>query len=130
MDPVTLVVTALSAGALKGTAEAASTTVTASYAGLKQLVRSRLAGKPSAELILAEHEADPETFEVPVTKLLRDSGLAQDEAAIAAATRLLEVLDTPGAQAGKYVVDVRNSPGTVIGDHTHVTQTFHTRQGP
>src|ERR1035441_7542206 len=90
MDPVTLIVTALSAGALKGTAEAASTTVTASYAGLKQLVWSRLAGKPSAELILAEHEADPETFEVPVTKLLRDSGLAQDEAVIAAATRLMD----------------------------------------
>jgi hypothetical protein len=129
MDPVTLIVTALGTGALKGTAEVATTAVKESYVGLKQLVRSKVAGKPSAELILAEHEADPETFKMPVTKLLRDSGVAQDEAVIAAAMRLLELLDAPGVRAGRYVVDVRNSQGTVIGDHAHVTQTFGTRPG-
>jgi hypothetical protein len=130
MDPVTLIVTALGTGALKGTADVATSAVRESYAGLKQLVWSKVAGKPSAEFILAEHEADPETFKVPVTKLLRDSGVVQDEAVIAAAMRLLELLDAPGVRAGRYVVDVRNSQGTVIGDHAHVTQNFGTRQGP
>jgi hypothetical protein len=129
MDPVTLIVTALGTGALKGTAEVATTAVRESYAGLKQLVWSKVAGKPSAELILAEYEADPETFEMPVTKLLRDSGVAQDKAVIAAAMRLLELLDTRGARAG-WDVHVRSSTGTVIGDNAHVTQNFGTRQDP
>lgn len=130
MDPVTLIVTALGAGALTGTGEVATTAVKDAYMSLKKLVSSKLAGTPSAELVLAEHEADPETFEKPLTKLVRDNGFAQDKTVIAAAALLLDLLDAPGARAGKYVVDVRNSPGTVIGDKAHVTQTFGTPPGP
>jgi len=129
MDPVTLIVTALGAGALKGTGEAAAAVVRDAYVALRSLVSSRLAGTPSADLVLVKHETDPETFEKPLVKLVRDAGLARDQAVIAAATQLLDLLDASGSRAGKYTVDVRSSHGTVIGDHANVTQTFGSMPG-
>ena len=44
MDPITLIVTALAAGAALGVTDTASQTVKDAYAGLKALVRKRLGG--------------------------------------------------------------------------------------
>jgi hypothetical protein len=53
MDPITLIVTALAAGAALGVKDAASSAVKDAYAGLKALVGKRLAGRPDAEVVLA-----------------------------------------------------------------------------
>ena len=59
LDPITLIVTALAAGAALGVTDAASSAVKDAYAGLKALVRKRFAGRPDAELVLAKHETAP-----------------------------------------------------------------------
>ncbi|MFI5707645.1 hypothetical protein [Kribbella sp. NPDC051620] len=123
MEPVTLILTALAAGAAKGAGESASAAVKDAYNGLKRLVSSRFAGKPSAEIALVEHENDPETWEAPLAKELRTSHADTDNRVIIAAQQLLKLLDEAGTQAGKYTVDVRGAQGIQIGDHG--TQTVH-----
>jgi hypothetical protein len=46
MDPITLIVTALGAGAALGVKDAASSAVADAYAWLKSLVQRRLASRP------------------------------------------------------------------------------------
>jgi len=62
MDPITLIVTALAAGATLGISDMASSAIKDAYAGLKALVRKRLGGRPEADLVLAKHEQAPEAW--------------------------------------------------------------------
>ena len=66
MDPVTLIVTALAAGAAEALKDGAAQAVKDAYARLKALVAGRFAGRAKAELVLAEHEAAPETWQAPL----------------------------------------------------------------
>jgi hypothetical protein len=70
MEPVTLLVTALVAGAGAGLKDAAGSAVKDAYDGLRAALQKRVAGKPSAELALTQHEQDPETWEKPLRKSL------------------------------------------------------------
>ena len=67
MDPLTLILTALAQGAAK----AATDVVPDVYKSLRDLLKQRLAGKPTAELVLQEHAADPSTYEAPLRKQLQ-----------------------------------------------------------
>ena len=66
MDPVTLIVTALAAGAGVGMKDTASAAVTDAYTGLKALVKRRFAGHPDSELVLTRHEEAPQAWEGPL----------------------------------------------------------------
>ena len=70
MDPVSLVLNALTSGAAQGIADSVSDAVKSAYGKLKQLVTAKFAGNKSAELALAEHAADPETWQAPLSKAL------------------------------------------------------------
>ena len=74
MDPVTLVVTALAAGAASALQDGTSSAVKDAYARLKALVMKRLAGRPAGELVLAEHGAAPQTWEAPLAAELSAAG--------------------------------------------------------
>jgi hypothetical protein len=125
VDPVTLVVTALASAAGKGLGEAATSAVKDAYRGLRGLVVARFAGQPSAELVLAEHEKDPDTWRAPLVQQLSACGLVDGEL-VEAAQALLALLGAAGARAGKYSVDVRRAYGVQVGDHNTQTNTFTT----
>jgi hypothetical protein len=131
VDPIALVVTALAAGAgaglgLQGTASAAVLDV---YAGLKAAVRKRLSGRRDGGLVLARHEAAPETWAGRLAAELAAAGTASDGELVAAAQALISLVDAAGSRAGKYVVDVRGSQGVQVGDHTVQHNTFGTPTG-
>lgn len=69
MDPITLVVTALAAGSSEDALEAlkddVKDVIKAAYATLRGLVRTRVCDQPGAELVLAQYEDDPGTWETP-----------------------------------------------------------------
>lgn len=113
MDPVSLIVAALAAGA-QNTATGA---IKDAYAGLKALVRRRLSGRPTGEVALAQHEAKPEQWGPALAAELVEANARQDAVAVEAAQRLMALLDTSGSRAGKYLVDVRGSQGVQVGDH-------------
>ena len=122
MDPITLIVTALTAGAAQGITDTASAMVKDAYARLKALVKKRLADEPSAELMLAKHERSPETWQAPLMAELAEAGADRDRDLIAAAKALLDLVGEAGG--GKYSVDVRGARGVQVGDHNRQDNVF------
>ncbi len=130
MEPITLILAALAAGATAGLLDGLKAEVTekarAGYRKLHDLVSARFreAGTANGEAVLAEYEADPQTFEKGLGRKLAEANAGQDEALLAAAKALLELVDQQGAAAGKYNVAVTGSQGVQIGDHGTQTNTF------
>jgi hypothetical protein len=116
MDPVALNGTALAAGAALGTKDTASSAVTDAYAGLKALVRKRLAARPDGEFVLARHEAAPGTWQAPLEAELAAAAADSDEALLAAARAVMSLVDEAGSAAGKYSVDARGAYGVQVGE--------------
>lgn len=124
MDPVTLIMTALGAGLGEVAKDTASSAVKAAYGSLKAKVKNRFAGRPEAELILANHEAAPDEWGRPLADHLIATGV--DAELVAAAQGLMEVIDPAGTQAGKYRIDISGSQGVQIGDHNVQHNVFTT----
>ena len=124
MDPVTLIVTALAAGAASALQDGASSAVKDAYARVKALVMRRFANRPKGELVLAEHEAAPQVWEAPLAAELSAAGAGGDADLVAAAQALMGLVDQAGSRSGKYVVAVRGSQGVQVGDRNTQTNTF------
>jgi hypothetical protein len=118
MEEVSLILTALAAGASAGALDAlkdeAKDKARAVYARLHDLVRQRFRGNVSAEIVLSEHQADPETYAAPLAKKLTEAGV--DDELVATARALMELLDQSGARSGKYNVTIKDSKGVQVGD--------------
>ena len=127
MDPITLVVTALAAGAASGFTDTAAAAVKDAYAGLKALVRKRLGGKQDAEVVLARYEGAPEVWQAPLMAELAEARADLDGDLIAAAKALLDLLGEVGP--GKYTVDARGAAGVQIGDHNTQDNVFNAPAG-
>jgi hypothetical protein len=125
MDPITLIVTALAAGAALGAQDTVSAMVKDAYAGLKALVKKRLGGGPGAELVLAKHERAPETWQAPLMAELAGTGADGDRDLIAAAQALLDLLGAAEGRPGKYTVDTRGAQGVQIGDRNRQDNVFN-----
>jgi RIP homotypic interaction motif len=124
MDPITLIVTALAAGAALGVQDTASAMIKDAYASLKALARRRLGGDPGAELVLARHEQASETWQAPLMTELARAGAEGDGELITAAKALLD-LAGPAAKTGTYTVDVRGAQGVQIGDRNRQDNVFN-----
>lgn len=124
MDPITLIVTALAAGAALGTQDTVSAMVRDAYAGRKQLVRKRLGCRPGAEFILAKHGEAPETWHAPLVAQLAETGADGDRDLIAAAQAVLDLVGTTDGRTGRYIVGVRGAHGVQVGDHNRQDNVF------
>lgn len=124
MDPVTLILTALAAGAALGVKDAASSAVKDAYGSLKALVKKRVTGRRDGELVLARYEEAPQAWERPLAAELTVVGAGADPELVAAAQVLMSLVDEAGSRSGKYAVTVRDSQGVQIGDHNTQTNTF------
>jgi hypothetical protein len=129
MDPITLILTALVAGVATGTLDELKgegrEKVKAAYRRLRDLVSRRFGatGIPNAEAILAEYEADPESYKIPLATKLAAADADKDDALVAAARAVVELLEQ-GGKASKYTVTVRDSKGVIVGDGNYQTNTF------
>jgi hypothetical protein len=126
VDPVSLIVGALAAGASAGVRDAATAAVKEAYQGLKAAVSARFAGHRSAEMILAQHESDPDTWAAPLEKALRETGAAADPVVVAVAEQLRRLLDAAGGVsagdggvAAGGDVNVHADGGSVAGGVIH-----------
>lgn len=125
MDPITLIVTALTAGGALVAQDTVSAMVTDAYAALRVLVKKRLGGRPGAELVLAGHEQAPDRWQVPLMAELAGSGAAGDRDLIAAAQALLDLVGVAEGRTGKYAVDARGAQGVQIGDRNRQDNVFN-----
>ena len=125
MDPVTLILTALTAGVAAGGQAVLKDAIEDSYTGLKTLIQHKFAGKSNAELALVEYESDPETWQVPLRKALIQACVDQDPEVIEAARRLMTHINPQQAAMGKYNVQFTgNVQGFAQGDFQKVTMNF------
>jgi hypothetical protein len=129
MDPVTLIVTALAAGAATALQDGVSSAVKDAYARLTALVKKRFAGHPGRELVLARHEQAPQVWDKPLAEELTATGAADDRDLTAAAQALMQLVDAAGSAAGKYQVVVHGSQGVQVGDHNTQHNTFGPASG-
>jgi RIP homotypic interaction motif len=120
MEPVTLIVTALaagaSAGAIDGLKENAKDAAKAAYAKVRALAGKRVAGHPDGELALDRHMTAPQKWEGLLTTELAEAGAASDADLVAAARALMDLVDQAGARSGKYHVTIKDSTGVQVGD--------------
>ena len=119
MDPVTLILAALAAGAATGVGDAAAQSIQDGYAALRTLLSRRFAGNSRAETTLSEHEADPETYEKPLAKQLKETGADHDGEILATAEAVVKAADQAGMKT-KYHVTVTGGKVGIIGDHGHI----------
>lgn len=117
MDPLTLIVTALAQGAATALTDTASDAIRTTYRGLVSLVKRKLGQE---DKLVDEHAEDPDTWQKPLEKKLRDADAEEDEELINAARALLEEIDPAGAQIGKYNVRVSGGQVGAIGDYAQV----------
>ena len=130
MDALSLIVGALAYGAGAGLGETAGQAVQDAYSTLKRLLARRFRGNPAAQVALAEHAADPETWRARLEKELARSGATADREVIAAAQQVMALLDKAGAVAGKYRVEIHHGQGIQIGDHDYQVNVFTTPPAP
>lgn len=129
MDPIPLIMGALAAGAASGLADTATGAVKDAYAGLRDLVWRRVAGRRVAQTALEEHERAPQVWQAPLPAELVAVGADTDAQIIAAAQRVMALVDEAGSAAGKYLVDLSGAQGVQVGDHNIQTNTFTTPPG-
>lgn len=121
MEPTSLIIAALVAGAAK----AASDVAPDAYNGLKALIKRKFAGEPKAEMVLEEHESDPKTYEAPLKKKLAELGVDKDEEIIKVAQELLKQLNPEDSAAGKYHVEFKGEvKAAQVGDNNVQENTF------
>ena len=115
MDPITLIVAALAAGAAAGVQGTAASAVRDAYAGLKALAKKRFAGRSDGELILARYERDPQTWQAPLAAELTEARADRDPDLVAAAQALMDLVDRIGSRTENYNVNAPGAKGVQVG---------------
>jgi RIP homotypic interaction motif len=116
MDPVTLVVTALAAGAEAALQDGAKSAVKTAYARLRELAKKRCKDPANGEYVLDKHATAPRVWRAPLEAELVEAGAASDRDLVTAAGELMKMLDPRGSQAGKYTVNIHHAQGVQVGD--------------
>jgi hypothetical protein len=125
MDPLTLILTALTAGASASIQDTASQAIKDSYSGLKALILRKFSDQPKTQTVLDEYEEDPDTYEKPLRKALSTSHLDQDEELITAAHQMMTLVQPQQASMGKYnIQNTGTVQGQIVGDNSNVTMHF------
>ncbi len=117
MDPVTVIVTALSLGAQTALKATVETAVKDAYAGLKSLVLRKLGKQPDAAAAVEAVEKHPESAgrKATLVEELTTAGAHHDQEVVDKATDLLKLLETksPGATGG-LVGQINAAGGKVL----------------
>ena len=125
MEPISLILAALGAGAIAATKDVAGTAVKDAYEGLKALIKKKFAeqGKGDPSTIIEKFEKKPEVTKPLLEDELKEAGLEKDEEILKAAEAVMTKKDPEGASTGKY--DFRGAMGVQVGDHNTQTNTFN-----
>jgi hypothetical protein len=119
MDPLSVIVAALVAGAAAAAKDTAGVAIKDGYQGLKGLIQKKLAGRAAAAVVLEEHEKDPDTYGAPLKKMLAEAAADQDAAILQAARALLEqagVQPAPGPVINQTIRNVKYAATSATGD--------------
>ena len=111
MDPISLIITALVAGAAAASKDIAGQAVKDAYKGLKDLIKKKFEGDAVAQVLVDAKPEDIKKAEVLLKDKIVEAGADKDEAIIKAAEEVIKKEDPQGFEEGKY-----NTSVTVQGD--------------
>lgn len=124
MEPITLILGALAAGAVAATQETAGQMIKDAYAGLKTLIKRRFAKKekPEGEIAITKYEEKPAVWEAPLKEALLETETYKAVEIIEAAETLKQAMErTPERrEAFSRYIHIQNSQVGVIGDNATV----------
>lgn len=129
MEPVSMIVTALIAGAAAGGQETVTQGIKDAYAGLRKALSRRFSERPPGRTALAEVErvasksgtsSEGGPWRTVLEGEIVQAGAQDDRDVLTAAARLIELLDASGMTR----VDLRGAQGVQVGDHNTQTNTF------
>ncbi len=126
MEPISLILGALLAGATRGVGESAGTAIEDAYVGLRDAVKRKVAGRPAAQSAVEEYTADPENWKPALTAYLQQAGADQDAALVSLAQAVMAAADPAGSRSGKYTVNLQGARGVQVGDNNAQTNYFGT----
>jgi len=111
MDPISLILSALIAGAAKASGGVAQD----AYDGLKALIKRKFESqdKSDSSSLLDKYEQKPEKTRPLLEDELTEAGLDKDEEVIKLAQKLMEQVNPQEAAEGKFNIQI--SGGTVQG---------------
>lgn len=125
MNPIDLILVALSTGALASLQATASEAIKDGYNALKTLILRRFATNTDAAATLVKYESKPEVWKKPLEDELRQAGADQDETIIKAAQQLMTLVNLQQTSTGKFNVQVGGDiQGYAQGDKQQVTMNF------
>ncbi|MBD2494502.1 hypothetical protein [Nostoc sp. FACHB-280] len=120
MEPITLILTALAAGATAAAKDTAGTAVKDAYEGLKTLIKNQFAGDPFAQGMV---DAKPEEIQ-EIERFLKDkiikAGVDKNDDVLKKAEEIREIMkkeNPEGGSTGKYEVNVQGSRQFQVGDN-------------
>jgi hypothetical protein len=111
MDPTTLIVTALAAGARATHRDGAPPALPDVHAELVTLARQRLSGRPNGGMVLRQHAEDPARWSRALAKALAAEGADGDAGLVRAAQAVLRLTDEAGSSRGTYALDPARPSG-------------------
>jgi hypothetical protein len=121
MDPLTMIATALVAGAAAALKDTASQAIKDAYTGIKDLIKRKLAGASNADdlnaaLRVAEKKPDDPARLSPLKDELKSAGADNDNDVLKAAQALLQLIQQQApAVATQYNVNVTGSGAAAAG---------------
>ncbi|WP_017653927.1 hypothetical protein [Fortiea contorta] len=129
MEPISVILAALGAGAIAATKETAGTAVKDAYQGLKSLIKQKFAdqGKEDDSNIVDKHEKklDSEAVKALLKEELISLGVDKDAEIIKLAQELLKQEKPEESATGKYnTVFQGEVKGAQVGDRNTQTNTF------
>jgi disulfide oxidoreductase YuzD len=129
MEPISIIITALGAGAIAAAKDTAGTAVKDAYQGLKTLIKKKFAdqGKEDDSNIVDKHEKklDSEAVKALLKEELISLGVDKDAEIIKLAQELLKQEKPEESAAGKYnTVFQGEVKGAQVGDRNTQTNTF------
>lgn len=130
MEPISLILAALVAGATAASQDVAGNVIKDSYQGLKSLIQRKF--KKEDALGKAMVEAKPEEIkqtEGLLKNKMAEAGVDKDEEIVKLAIKILETLqkeDKEGLATGKYGIKVQGDIKGIVGDISGgtITQTI------
>jgi hypothetical protein len=117
MDPITIIVAALAAGAAKGLTDTTTAAVGDLYTQLRSAIQKKFQGNAAAQTVLDEYVKDPDTYAKPMAKQIAANTVEADEHILDLAQAILENTDPAGSSKGKYNIDARGVRNLQAGDH-------------
>jgi len=117
MDPITLVVSALAAGAVAATKDVAAQAIKDAYAGLKSLVVRKFGSQGDVQAAVEQVEKKPDSSarQGVLKEELASAGVAQDADVLKQAQALLELLKQSGHDTATYSAQVIGDGGLAQG---------------